>query len=314
MTEIAQGVAVRPYPRGVRPHFFEAAERRRGLESDVFESLRGAGYREIILPVVDSSEPYREIVDEVSRRRSYRFIDREGELLEIRSDFTPMVARALSPMIDPLELPLRVSYRGDVVRCESGRLGDDGEFYQIGAELLGVAGGAGDAELLALAVSAARTGGVEPTVMLSNERLIERIIEPAKTGLRPRLRRAIANKHLDEVERLSLEMSGDSRNLLLSVCSGTVTTSELRAQGLEGIVDTIETVQAALQGVDVTISWDDVSPEQSYYTGIRFKLFDGSGRVEIGQGGRYDDLYGAFGVSVAAVGFTLSLDRLEAVR
>lgn len=314
MTLIVPEIAAKPYPRGVRPHFFEAAERRRSLENDLFGSLRAAGYREIILPIIDSSEPYREIVDEASRRRSYRFIDREGELLEIRSDFTPMVARALSPMIDTLETPLRVAYRGDVVRCESGRLGDDGEFYQIGAELLGVPGAAGDAELLALAVSAARSGGIEPSVMISNERLIEMIIESVKPGAQARLRRAIANKHLDEVERLSLGMSAQSRSLLLSVCSGTVEPSELRAQGLGGVVDTVEAAQSAIPGTEVTISWDDALPEKSYYTGIRFRLFDSSGRIEVGQGGRYDDLYGELGVSVPAVGFTLILDRLEALR
>lgn len=314
MTSLVQGLTTRPFPRGVRPHFFEAAERRRALEQQVFGSLSAAGYREIILPIVDSSEPYREIVDEASRRRSYRFIDREGELLEIRSDFTPMVARALSPMIDGMELPLRVSYRGDVVRCEHGRLADDGEFYQIGAELLGLAGSEGETELLALAVAAARSGGIEPSVMLSDERLIETIIAAEKPFTRARLRRAIADKHFDEVERISSEMSPASAGLLLSICSGTVSPDDLRSEGLAGIVETIDAARAALEGVDVTVCWDDVHAESSYYTGLRFKLFDRSGRVEIGQGGRYDDLYGEFGASVRAVGFTLSLDRLEGLR
>ncbi len=314
MTVMTRPIASTPFPRGVRPHFFEAARRRRSLENQVFAALDDAGYQEIILPVIDASEPYREIVDEVSRRRSYRFIDREGELLEIRSDFTPLVARALSPMIGSLELPLRVSYRGDVVRCESGRLGDDGEFYQIGAELLGLPGSAGDAELLTLAVAAARRGGVEPSVMLSNERLIDHLIDSAAPPTRARLRRAIAGKHFDEVERLATNMNESDRSLLLAVCSGSVSMSDLGGEHLEQVVEELAGASAALDDVKVTISLDDVLPESSYYTGIRFRIFDASGRVEVGQGGRYDKLYGEFGVSTPAVGFTLSLDRLEALQ
>jgi ATP phosphoribosyltransferase regulatory subunit len=135
-----------------------------------------------------------------------------------------------------------------------------------------------------------------------------------KSASRVRLRRAIADKHFNEVERLSKEMKPEGRRLLLAVCSGTVATADLVGDDLDEILGEIEAAKAALDGVDVSVSLDDVHPESSYYTGIRFKLFDPSGRVEIGQGGRYDNLYGEFGSPVPAVGFTLSLDRLEALR
>lgn len=304
----------RPYPRGVRPHFFEAAERRRNLEDSVFGAIRNAGYREVILPVIDASEPYRDVVDEGRRRRSYRFIDREGELLEVRSDFTPMVARALAPMISTLELPLRVSYRGDVVRCEGGRLSDDGEFYQIGAELLGLPQPEGDAEIVALAVSAAREGGVRPTLVISDERLIGRVIGTEGVHASARLRRAISAKHFDEVERLAAVLGSERRELLLRICSGVATNDDLRDGGLADVLDTMENGAAAAQGVLVQFACDEIEPEESYYTGLRFKIFDESGRVEIGRGGRYDELYGQFGASVSAVGFTLSLDRMEGLQ
>lgn len=314
MTETTADRVARPFPRGVRPHFFAAAEKRRALEQEIFAVLLGAGYREIILPIIDSSEPYRDVVDESSRRRSYRFIDRDGDLLEIRSDFTPMVARSLGPMLDSLDLPLRVGYRGDVVRCESGRLGNDGEFYQIGAELLGLAEPEGDAEMLALAVAAVRAGGVEPSVVVSNEELVERVIEELDGRTRVRLRRAVAAKQIDEAERLSGALGVKRQRFLLSICSGSVGADDLRDAGFSRIVSGMERVTRSVDGASFRVAWDEIEASPTYYTGIRFKLFDESGRVEIGRGGRYDDLYAGLGAAVSAVGFTISLDCLEGVR
>jgi len=52
------------------------------------------------------------------QKQSYRFVDREGDLVAIRADFTPMLARTLAPTVAAGELPLRLFYRGDVIRVE----------------------------------------------------------------------------------------------------------------------------------------------------------------------------------------------------
>src|SRR5690606_6724053 len=47
-----------------------------------------------------------------------------------------------------------------------------------------------------------------------------------------------------------------------------------------------------------------------YYTGIRFEVFvAGSGRA-VGSGGRYDELFGLYGLDRPAVGFALETDAL----
>ena len=49
----------------------------------------------------------------------------------------------------------------------------------------------------------------------------------------------------------------------------------------------------------------------SYYTGLRFRLYDGTSRTKLAQGGRYDNLYATFGAPAAAVGFTFTIDDLD---
>jgi ATP phosphoribosyltransferase regulatory subunit len=107
------------YPTGARPLLIEETARRRRIESRFVALLEEAGFAEIVLPVIDFAEPYASVSARGTAKQSYRFTDREGELVAIRSDFTPMVARALAPYVNGD--PLRVFYRGDVIRCEATR-------------------------------------------------------------------------------------------------------------------------------------------------------------------------------------------------
>src|SRR6202048_4126198 len=122
------------YPTGVRPLLVEETSRRRQVEARFVRVLERARFAEVVLPIIDCAEPCAPLQSRDNSRQSYRFVDREGELVAIRSDFTPMVARALAPAIIPADLPLRVFYRGDVIRCDPTRLGTNREMFQIGAE------------------------------------------------------------------------------------------------------------------------------------------------------------------------------------
>lgn len=141
------------YPTGARPLLIEETARRRRIESRFVSTLEARGFAEIVLPMLDFAEPYAAVTSADTARQSYRFTDREGELVTLRSDFTPLVARALAPSLRPDDLPLRVFYRGDVIRCERSRLGANRELFQIGAELIGDGSPAADVEILRLAAS-----------------------------------------------------------------------------------------------------------------------------------------------------------------
>jgi ATP phosphoribosyltransferase regulatory subunit HisZ len=142
------------YPTGARPLLVEETARRRRIERRFVSLLEEAGFAEVVLPIIDFAEAYTGVLGSDAARQSYRFTDRDGELVAIRSDFTPMLARALAPSLDPSQLPLRVFYRGDVIRCEATRLGRNRELFQIGAELIGpLPSNDADTELLRLAAS-----------------------------------------------------------------------------------------------------------------------------------------------------------------
>lgn len=154
------------YPTGARPLLIEETARRRGVESRFVSVLESAGFAEVVLPIIDFAEPYAGIPGRVEKQ-SYRFTDREGELVSVRSDFTPMVARALAPSING-NLPLRVFYRGDVIRCGATRLGVNREVFQIGAEIVGDASTEADVAMLQLAASLAEVLCANPLIVTAN--------------------------------------------------------------------------------------------------------------------------------------------------
>ena len=155
------------YPIGTRPLLIEETARRRRVETLLTGILETAGFAEVVLPILDFAEPYAGIPGR-TERQTYRFTDRDGELVAIRSDFTPMVARALAPTLDAGDLPLRVFYRGDVVRCGASRLGLNREIFQIGAEIIGDASIDADREMLQLVASMASHLTGDPLVVCAD--------------------------------------------------------------------------------------------------------------------------------------------------
>ena len=223
------------YPTGVRPLLVEETARRRRIEARFVQVLERARFAEVVLPIIDYAELY-------DSRKSYRFIDREGELIAIRSDFTPMVARALAPSIAPGDLPLRIFYRGDVIRCDGTKLGPNREIFQIGAEIIGDPSVNADIEILRVAREIVCSFGLTPFGYVS-------------------------------VPKDSPEIA------------------------------------SALP--DFEMHAGDADDDIGYYTGMRFYIYNGASRTKLAQGGRYDNLYGAFGAEAAAVGFTFSIDDLD---
>ena len=273
------------YPTGVRPLLMDETARRRRIETRIVSALERAGFAEVILPILDYADPAEEA------RQAYRFVDRDGELVAIRSDFTPMVARALAPAITTAELPLRIFYRGDVIRYEPSRLGANRELFQIGAEIVGDASVGADIAILKLAAEILRGFEIQPLLVYTDVR-IESAVEDPSTSLRagtraPRndawgagvpTRARFAPVQMDDID--------------------------------EKIAARLETIAAAVPP-ECSLHLDDVEPSTGYYTGLRFRAYDSAKRRVVAQGGRYDSLYERFGTAAPAIGFTITIDDLE---
>ena len=144
-------------PVGVNAAFFDEARATRALEALLSDRLIEGGFHEVLLPILDYYQPYEHLLAKGASESSaseqlYRFIDRDGQLLALRHDFTPMLARLVAPRISQWELPVKLFYRGDVVRFQEPRPGRQRESAQLGAEILDAPSASNEEEVLELFV------------------------------------------------------------------------------------------------------------------------------------------------------------------
>jgi ATP phosphoribosyltransferase regulatory subunit len=247
------------------------------------------------------------------------------------------------PRRPPLELPLRLFYRGDVVRYEEERPGRQREFYQVGAELLGVPGIDAEGEMLrlflALLGAAAGEGTVRVVVGFAGA-LDRPLAEAAAAGEEPRrLAAALSRRERGPFAagtaagagwattlRQVLERGVPERPEALGA-EAAVRLAEVgalarrAAADFPGIAVDLDLAEFADQVLDPALESILEAPpsgaapaggsgERAYYDGIVFRAYAGAVALPAGAGGRYDRLFRRLGAEVPAVGFSLGLDRL----
>ncbi len=313
-------------PRGVQAFLFDGAERRRRVEEGIVRALLAAGLREVILPVLDYASPYEGVTAE-GDERLYRFVDRQGELLALRADFTPMAARVAAPRLGSLEEPVSLFYRGDVVRDEAAGVGRPREFSQVGAELYGDPSFDADLRMLATLLGAvAEVPAERLTLTLGWAGLLPAVVSAAAPSLTSRLSsgladvlRAARERRVTTVERRLREAGARpaaaeeiARSLLTGFDAGSRLLSEPVLAGPAACLKrTAEAAVAARPGLTVVVDLAG-TPTAPYYTGLTWALDAAGGGAVVAAGGRYDELLGRFGRPAPAVGFSVGVEALVA--
>src|SRR5919112_734489 len=103
------------------------------------------GYGEIATPALE----YEEVLARGGaggRLPAYRVVDDHGAVLTLRSDMTVPIARVVATRYPTAEPPLRFCYFANAFRSVRPHRGQQREFLQAGAEVVGSPGPAGAAE------------------------------------------------------------------------------------------------------------------------------------------------------------------------
>ena len=124
---------IEPKGRYFLPNECEARTRTARLLTETF---RSKGFSEVVLPTLIHAAP-GQLGYGIPSDRAYRFLDRQGNLLMLRPDMTPVVARFAAHMLGTSRTPLRFYYQGSVFRSEDPGGGRRDELFQVGCELFG---------------------------------------------------------------------------------------------------------------------------------------------------------------------------------
>lgn len=114
--------------------------------------LEDFGFSEIILPIVERTELFIRGIGEsteIVEKEMYTFLDKKGESLTLRPEGTaPLVRAYIENKLYTHDIVSRLYYIGPMFRYERPQKGRLRQFYQIGAEVLGIDSPMIDAEVI----------------------------------------------------------------------------------------------------------------------------------------------------------------------
>jgi len=307
---------IHPVPPGTRDVLPDEMRELRALTLRLSAAFDRAGYGEVSTPSVEYEEVLRR-GDANAAGAGFRLFDERGQILALRSDPTIPIARLVANRYDSVEGPLRFSYFENAYRAVASGSGQAREFLQGGVELIGVPGVEGDAEVIALVVSALEEAGLRRhRVGLGDASLYRDLLAAADVpeDERAPLLELLWRRDLPgletRVERLGLSAAARKRLVELPTLRGGPEVLG-RAEGAENLRELHELLAERGVGPDRVIFDLGMLRELGYYTGTIFEIYDPAVAFALGGGGRYDELLGRFGQPRPASGAGLDVTRVH---
>jgi len=288
---------------------------------DVFEAW---GYARIITPIFECADVLERGLGAGARAAAIRFVEPgTGEVVALRPDITPQIARVVATRMADVPGPIRLCYEGAVTRL-AGELGQR-EVLQAGIELVDAPEPDGDAEVLAVAAAALAK------IALPDVRIDVGHVAPAAfvlgtapdPGARVMLAAALARKDRAGLRSVARVLPEGIAPLAESLATlwGPADATLARARALpwpapvhDALAQLASVLAAFATLVDppappLTIDLGDVRGFD-YYTGVRFAAYAAGAPDAVLRGGRYDELLARYGRAAQATGFAIDLEAV----
>ncbi|MBQ6636488.1 MAG: ATP phosphoribosyltransferase regulatory subunit [Lachnospiraceae bacterium] len=317
-------------PDGMRDTYGEEMAKKQSVIDRIKNRIHLYGYEDIQTPAIEFYDVFSSEVGTTPVRELYKLLDNEGNLLVLRPDFTPSVARCAAKYFADYTSPIRFTYSGSVFGNASSLQGKLCETTQMGAELINDDSVYADGEILALLIdSLLQAGLTQFQISVGNVEYFKGTCQAVglDADTEMLLRDALSGKNYYAAEELLRARGYDrgTRNLFLKASRFVSTEEELsrfltddmhpqaraaieRLMELCGIMDAY--------GFSRYISYDlSLLSKYRYYTGIVFKGYTYGAGDAVASGGRYDGLLSHYGKDAAAIGVMIQIDMLmEALR
>jgi ATP phosphoribosyltransferase regulatory subunit len=312
-------------PYGTRDFLPKEAKRKRIAENALAGLFARWGYDEVVTPTFEYLETLTLGTDDRLAQSLFKFFDKNNRILALRPDMTTPMARVAATRLKESAPPLRLFYLTNVFRHEQAQAGRQCEFYQAGVELLGAAGPAADAEVVALAVESLLEAGLTNfQVGLGQVEFINGIM--AESELTPaeqqQVKHAMVSRDLVGLGEilttscLSAEAQGLIREIPLLHGGDKIVSDAYRLvknDASRKALDNLADIRRLLisYGVERYVNFDlGLIRDFDYYTGMVFEAYTPGLGFPLCGGGRYDNMVASFGTDCPATGFALGIERL----
>lgn len=304
-------------PEGTRDLLFRECEIHNCIKNKLSSLFVGRGYNEVITPALENYDLFSMESAGLSQEEMYKLTSSSGHLLVLRPDITMPIARLVATRLREAPLPIRLHYTQKVFRVNPGYKGRSDEITQSGIELIGAGGIAADLEIIHTAARCFEVCGISDyKIEIGHAGVFKSIVEhlTGSAEIQEEIRLAIESKNYsaleDLLETLPKSAAAEALKRLPRLFGGAETIEsarELFGGIAEAELDYTERLFESLEptlGSKIAVDLGLVH-RNNYYTGIVFRGYaTGSGDTAV-SGGRYDTLFGEFGLDFPAVGFAV---------
>ena len=319
------GTGLLQAPRGMADLLPPEAGARRTLTRRVLRSFERSGYALVTPPIIEHAEVIARGGGTLESRELVRFVEPDsGEVVVLRPDITPQIARLVASHLASHPAPVRLCYEGRVFRRQYGRARNRQQVAQAGVELIGIAGISADVEIISLAIRACEEAGLHDfRIELSDIRLVRSLLAEVPAEARDDVSAIVARKDAAQLRDLAHkglvadDVAGQLADLIAFYGEpGVLRDAARRFRSPEAVIAlknlSAITAQLTELGLGDRIVFDlSETRGLAYYTGMRFSVLASGPGEAIGGGGRYDDLLTRFGVEAPATGFAIDLGNLQ---
>lgn len=319
-------------PEGVADVLPAEAVRLEAMRRRLLDRFAASGYQLVFPPLMEYLDSLLTGSGHDLDLMTFKITDQlTGRMMGVRADITPQVARLDAHSL-PVDGPARYCYAGTTLNTRPAALAASRCPVQIGAELYGYAGVAGDIEVLRLmldmlAISGCGVAGCENiqldlghvTIFRELARLagIAGADEAALFDIFQRKAVADLREFLDartvspelalKLEGL-LKLAGD-KSVLLAAGKLLAGLSPQIDEALTALNTVAQAVAASHARVSLYFDLTELRGYH-YHTGLVFAAYAPGARAELAKGGRYDSVGEAFGRARPATGFSADLKSL----
>jgi histidyl-tRNA synthetase len=298
--------------KGTRDFYPEEMALRRWMFDIIRDVSTRFGYQEYDGPCLEFIDLYAaKSGEELVKEQAFVFSSPGDDMLTLRPELTPTLARMVAQKQYEIPFPLRWWSIGPFWRYENPQRGRTREFYQWNIDIVGTESVAADAEIVAVAATFLKETGLSANqvqIFVNNRRLMDQALSKLEISrdLRPKVFRVIDKlDKLSEKEWRAFALNSGLTDIQLTGLLRLVNDEDLWRES-EELVQFFDLIKVF--GVDDYVSYNPkVIRGLDYYTGTVFEAFElgGESRAILG-GGRYDNLVADVGGNpLPGVGFAM---------
>jgi ATP phosphoribosyltransferase regulatory subunit len=304
-------------PLGIKDYSLDTIKKLDYVKEIFFMEVETNGYEKVITPLFENIDSIAVGSKDDDTRKIMKMIDPlSGDVLGLRSDTTPQIARYVTSNFSKEDLPIRLSYSERIIRNNLDSNKDPREIFQIGCESIGTEGVANDLELIQLGSQILKKLGFPRQVVTLNSSLLVNYILSKLEFSKDQIKTLFYKKDFDSINILSKSKLVPKREkeFIKKIVMPFALNKKIKLgsfpKTIQKEIEDISFLKQELENINPEIECVldllDVR-DFNYYSNVTFDISVPEIKDHIMSGGRYNNLLSNYGLNVPAMGFALNV-------